>query len=209
MIWMELRTKVLFNLSLGFLGANSILAVSMVVAKAASKHYNTSLAEYLNSLLDNREMSLPFPFFNIINGGQHAGNELAFQEFMIVPVGAKTFEEAMYMGAKFYQALRDSIKAKYGTPSVSVGDEGGFAPKFQKAEEALDSIVETIDSLNFRNKVSIALDIAASEFYEDGKYNLSYKWKSQNESILSPDDYIIYLLELIRKYPSKERPFLS
>ena len=182
------------------------MAVSIVVAKAAAKYNNESLAEYLNSLMEyfpSRKMTIPFPFFNVINGGQHACNELAFQEFMIVPTGAKTFEEAMYIGAKFYQSLRDYIKGKFGISSISVGDEGGFAPKIQKAEEALDALVEIIDSLNLKNKVSIAIDIAASEFYEDGKYNLSYKWKNRNESIMSSKDYILYLLGLIQKYPSK------
>jgi enolase len=185
------------------LGANSILAISIVISKAAAGSYNISLAEYLNTLLENRTMSIPFPFFNVINGGQHAGNNLAIQEFMIVPVGVTSFEEAMYIGTKFYQTLKEVIKTKYGLSSISVGDEGGFAPKIDKAEEALDTIVEIIDSLNLRNRVSIALDIAASEFYEDGKYNLSYKWKNKKELCLSSTEYTNYLLDLINKYPSK------
>lgn len=182
------------------LGANAILGVSMASCKAAAAYKNQALSVYLNSLIGG-SCRLPTPFFNVINGGEHAGNYLAFQEFMIVPIGARTLEEAMQVGCNFYQTLKKAICKKYGKIATSVGDEGGFAPPIKTPEEALDLLQATISELRLEGKVGIALDIAASEFYDSGNYNISKKWDNPNERVLSCNSYISYLVELISKYP--------
>ena len=111
----------------------------------------------------------------MINGGSHAGNTLAMQEFMIAPVGAKNFAEAMRMGSEVYHTLKKVIKAKYGQDATNVGDEGGFAPNVSSGEEALDLLVQAIEKAGYTGKVKIALDVAASEFFKDGKYDLDFK----------------------------------
>ncbi|MCK5107373.1 MAG: phosphopyruvate hydratase, partial [Nanoarchaeota archaeon] len=123
------------------LGANAILAVSLAVARVGAKSKDKQLYEHLAELARNKELKLPIPAFNVINGGAHAGNELEFQEFMIMPVGAKTFSEALKIGAEIYHHLKQIIKSKHGKDSINVGDEGGFAPPLKKPEEALDLII--------------------------------------------------------------------
>merc|ERR1719444_136064 len=121
------------------------------------------------------EFVLPVPSFNLINGGTHAGNRLAVQEFMILPVGASTFREAMIIGAEVYHTLKGVLKKKYGQDACNVGDEGGFAPSVQDNNEALDVLMEALNKSGHAGKVKIGTDVAASEFYKDGKYDLDFK----------------------------------
>jgi enolase len=201
------QTKVLFTRhQLGKLGANAILPVSMALCQAAAASQKKPLHVFLNSLLTkSRKASLPLPFFNVLNGGQHAGNQLAFQEFMIVPIGAASFQEAMSIGCNVYHTLKSEIAALHGKSACNVGDEGGFAPPLRRPEEALDLIMQTIEKLQLQGKVAIALDIAASEFYQDsdGKYHLAYKWEDSHTFSFTPQAYLEYLVTLANKYPSK------
>lgn len=147
---------------------------------------------------------------NVINGGSHAGNKLAFQEFMIVPTGAQSFTEAMKVGSEVYHSLKSVIKAKYGIDSTNVGDEGGFAPPFASADEALEILTEAIKKAGYEGKVHISLDVASSEFYEDGKYNLDFKNPNAAESSkISGKELADVYLGFIQKYPiaSIEDPF--
>merc|ERR1711985_144186 len=135
------------------------------------------LYEYISALssksIDNFVM--PVPSFNVINGGSHAGNRLACQEFMIVPTGATSFKEAMCVGAEIYHTLKGVIKKKYGQDACNVGDEGGFAPSVQDNNEALDVLMDAIKKSGHEAKVKIGTDVAASEFWINGKYDLDFK----------------------------------
>jgi len=160
------------------LGANAILAVSMAVCKAGAAAKKIPLYEHIAQLAGNstEEMYLPVPAFNIINGGSHAGNKLAMQEFMVLPVGAASFTEAMKMGSEVYHNLKSVIKKKYGQDACNVGDEGGFAPNILANEEGLNLVVEAIEKAGYTGKVKIGMDVAASEFYtEDKMYDLDFK----------------------------------
>ena len=130
----------------GKLGANAVLAVSMAVAKAGAAEKDVPLYQHIADLAGNGKLILPVPAFNVINGGSHAGNKLAMQEFMILPTGASSFQEAMKMGSEVYHNLKSVIKKKYGQDACNVGDEGGFAPNIQDNKEGLDLLVEA-DSL--------------------------------------------------------------
>src|SRR3989344_1391289 len=153
------------------LGANTILGVSLAAARAANAEKKRFLFQYLHELAKVGKPSMPRPFFNVINGGKHAGNKLAFQEFMIVPK-AKSFAEALRMGSEVYHVLKEVIEKKYGREAANVGDEGGFAPPLNRAEEALDLLVKAIALAGYKGKIEIALDCAASEFYNKEKYLL-------------------------------------
>jgi enolase len=159
----------------GNLGANAILAVSMAVCKAGAAQKNLPLYKYIAELSSNNELVMPVPSFNVINGGVHAANKLAMQEFMIMPTGAKSFHEALMMGTETYHSLKKIIKHKYGIHAVNVGDEGGFAPNIQDNKEALELIKEAIISAGYCGKIKIGMDVAASEFYKDHKYDLNFK----------------------------------
>merc|ERR1711937_937688 len=149
------------------LGANAILAVSMAVARAGAAAKEQPLYEYIANLAGKPtdKFVMPVPSFNVINGGSHAGNRLACQEFMILPVGASSFREALVMGAEIYHTLKSVIKKKYGQDACNVGDEGGFAPSVQDNDEALDVLMDAIEKSGHAAKVKIATDVAASEFY--------------------------------------------
>ncbi|MDO8511328.1 MAG: phosphopyruvate hydratase [Nanoarchaeota archaeon] len=182
-------------------GANAVLGVSLAAARAANAEKKKFLFQHLAEISGvDRKPSMPRPFFNVINGGKHAGNKLAFQEFMIAPK-AKTFAEALRMGSEVYHVLKEVIEKKYGKEAINVGDEGGFAPPLQRAEEALDLIQEAIRKAGYAGKIEIALDCAASEFYTKGKYVLQAK--------MSKERLLDYYLHLIKKYPiiSIEDPF--
>ncbi|KAK4685232.1 enolase, partial [Tremellales sp. Uapishka_1] len=160
----------------GKLGANAILGVSMAVSEAAAAEKGVPLYAYLASIAGVSEpYVLPCPAFNVINGGSHAGNALAFQEFMILPTGATSFAEAMEMGSETYHTLKKVITKKYGIDAANVGDEGGFAPNVSGAEESLDLLTEAIKLAGYAGKVQIGLDVASSEFYKEGKYDLDFK----------------------------------
>lgn len=167
------------------LGANAILAVSMAVAHAAANARQIPLYKYLNSTLCtlHSTLSLPRPMMNIINGGAHADNGLDIQEFMIIPNGAKTFADAVRMGAEVFHNLKSILK-KSGN-STNVGDEGGFAPNFDNTTTALDAIISAITAAGYTPgaDISIGLDVAASEFYADGVYNFQGGKKTSDEMI--------------------------
>ena len=189
------------------LGANAILSVSLANAKLAALLSEKPLFEYLNILAYNKERDnylLPLPCCNIINGGEHAGNDLAIQEFMVLPVGAKSFSNALQNVAEVYQTLKKLLKQNYGPSAINVGDEGGFAPNLSLTSEAVDIIIEAIETAGFLMGTDFVLgmDAAASEFYEDGLYNIDGK-KLTNEELLE------YYLDLLRDYPFKsiEDPF--
>jgi len=153
------------------LGANATLAVSMAATRASALVQKRSLAEVIAQLFSTKEMSMPVPFMNIVNGGAHADNNLDFQEFMIAPVQAKSFAEALRMGSEIFHQLKKILTGR--NLSTSVGDEGGFAPLLRSHEEALKLIQEAIDTCGYGANVRMALDVAASSFYKDGKYDLS------------------------------------
>lgn len=180
------------------LGANAILAVSLACAKVAALAQNKLFYVYLHELSGTTEpMSLPMPTMNVVNGGQHAEFATDIQEFMIVPIGAKTFSQALQMGVSVFHELRKVLKAR--SYSTNVGDEGGFAPVWSGGnEEALDSIVEAITSAGYKSgvDVSIALDVAASEFVEEGVYTLQ-----QDGKHLTTGAMIGWYRDLISKYP--------
>lgn len=157
------------------LGANAILGVSLAVAKAGAAKKGVPLYKHFADLAGNTNLVLPVPAFNVINGGSHAGNKLAMQEFMILPTGAATFTEAMKMGSEVYHHLKAVIKKKYGLDATCVGDEGGFAPNILENKEALDLIKQSIELAGYVGKIEIGMDIAASEFFKEGKYDLDFK----------------------------------
>ena len=189
------------------LGANAILAVSLAVARSAALNQNIPLYEWIAKLAGNSECTLPLPAFNVINGGRHSGNPIAIQEFMLLPTGAGTFEEAMKMGVECYHNLRALIQSKYGPDSVSVGDEGGFAPNISTTEECLSLLVDAIQQAGYQGRVKIGLDCAASEFHSNGKYDLSFKQKGHNP--LTRRELREFYSELVRNWPiiSIEDPF--
>ena len=188
------------------LGANAILGVSLAVAHTAANYLNIPLYRYIGG---TNTYVLPVPMMNIINGGAHSDAPIAFQEFMIRPVGAPSEKEAIRMGAEVFHALQKLLK-KRGL-STAVGDEGGFAPKLNGIEDALDSIIQAIKDAGYEpgKDVKIAMDCAASEFafVENGKYFYDYKQsksgmpKDPNGNKLSDDEQIAYLKELVEKYP--------
>ena len=175
------------------LGANSILGVSMAFVRASSKRNKISLYK---SFQDSFEYILPTPMMNIINGGSHANNNIDFQEFMIFPVGAKSFSHSMRMGVEVFHHLKSLLNDK--GLSTAVGDEGGFAPNLRSNNEAIEIILEAITKASFApgKDIFIALDVAASEFYNKNTYHLE-----SNNSALSTEDMIDYLSNLVKEYP--------
>ncbi len=178
----------------GRLGANAILGVSLAVAKAAAEANTLPLYRYVGG---TNARLLPVPMMNIVNGGAHADNPIDFQEFMIVPVGASTFAEAVRIGSEVFHTLRKALKdAGHNT---NVGDEGGFAPNLGTATEALDFVVQAIEKAGYKpgDDVCLALDPAASEFFKDGKY----VYAGEGGKARTPAEQVDYLGELIGKYP--------
>ncbi|XP_053992265.1 enolase 2-like [Hylaeus volcanicus] len=196
------------------LGANAILAVSMAVCRAGAAAKRLPLYKYIATLNGTpmEKLIMPVPAFNVINGGSHAGNKLPMQEFMILPVGAKSFREALQIGAEVYHSLKLVIKKKYGLDATNVGDEGGFAPNISSDFEALDILVEAIEAANHTGKVKIGMDVAASEFFQkvNGKevYNLDFK-SEKSSRIVSGDELTKIYKQFCEKYPmvSIEDPF--
>lgn len=194
------------------LGANALLGVSLAAAKAGAAAKKVPLYKYIASISGSKREPyvLPVPFQNVLNGGSHAGGSLAFQEFMIVPTGFDSFSEALRVGSEVYHALKGLAKKKYGQSAGNVGDEGGVAPNIETAEEALDLIVDAIDQAGYKGSVSIALDVASSEFYKDGKYDLDFKNPNSDKSKWLTGEQLATEYELlIEKYPivSIEDPF--
>ena len=175
------------------LGANSILGVAIAVAKSASNSKKMPFYEYLNQ---NKTYTMPIPMMNIINGGSHADNNVDFQEFMVFPIGAKSFSNALQMGTEIFHQLKKVLK--HNNHNTSVGDEGGFAPDLKSNNEAIEVILKAIDNAGYKagKDVYIALDVAASELFEKDKYII----KSENRS-LSSDQMISYYQNIIETYP--------
>ncbi len=183
------------------LGANAMLGVSLAVAKAAAEYAELPLYKYIGG---TNAKTLPVPMMNIINGGSHSDATIAFQEFMIRPIGAPTFREGLRMGAEVFHALKKVLAAK--NLSTAVGDEGGFAPMLGGTEEAIESILTAIKNAGYKpgraedgGDVSIAMDCASSEFYKDGVYD--YSIFEPNGVKRNSDEQAAYLAELIEKYP--------
>ena len=183
----------------GTLGANAILAVSLANARAAAQSQKQPLYTYIAELPGANtigDYSMPVPMMNIINGGEHADNNVDIQEFMVQPVGASSFREALRYGAEIFHALKAVLHSK--GMSTAVGDEGGFAPDLPSNAAALDAIVEAVEKtgLKMGDDICLALDCAASEFYRDGKYDLSGEGR-----VFSSEEFADYLADLSRQYP--------
>ncbi|MBN1951832.1 MAG: phosphopyruvate hydratase [Bacteroidales bacterium] len=184
------------------LGANAILGVSLAVAKAAAEYHGMPLYRYIGG---TNAKSLPVPMMNIINGGSHSDAPIAFQEFMIRPVGASSFREGLRMGAEVFHSLKKVLHDR--GLSTAVGDEGGFAPTLDGTEDALESIIKAIEAAGYKagrkedgGQVCIALDCAASEFFENGKYNYA-KFEGKGGAVRTSAEQADYIAELISKYP--------
>ena len=179
------------------LGANSILGISLAVAKAAAAESQISLYKYIGG---KGATTLPVPMMNIINGGSHSDAPIAFQEFMIMPVKAKSFTHAMQMGTEIFHNLKKVLHDR--NLSTAVGDEGGFAPKLDGTEDALDTIAIAVENAgyNFGDEIMVALDCASAEFYVDGKYDYS-KFEGKTGKVRSSKEQADYLSELVEKYP--------
>ena len=183
----------------GKLGANAMLGVSLAVAKAAASSLGMSLYNYIGGV---NAKELPVPMMNIMNGGKHADSSLSVQEFMIMPVGAKTFSECMRMGVEIYHNLKKVLKAKgYAT---GVGDEGGFAPNLGSEEEAVELIIEAIKQAGYKPEedVCLALDVAATEMYDEAKKigkDGYYFWKT--DEFKTKDEMVDFIVNLAEKYP--------
>ncbi len=184
----------------GKLGANATLGVSLAVARAAANALGMSLYKYIGGV---NAKTLPIPMMNILNGGKHADNTVNIQEFMIMPIGAKSFSECMRMAAEIYHTLKKVLKSK--GLATGVGDEGGFAPNLSSDEEALKLIVEAIEEAGFKpgKDVVLALDVASTEMYDEakkiGKEGSYYFWKTKE--LKSVDEMIAFLVDLANKYP--------
>ncbi|MGM0462058.1 MAG: phosphopyruvate hydratase [Fibrobacterota bacterium] len=184
------------------LGANAILGVSLATAKAAANFLGIPLYRYIGG---TNTITLPVPMMNIINGGSHSDAPIAFQEFMIRPVGAKSFREGLRMGAEVFHSLKKVLKKR--NLSTAVGDEGGFAPELAGTEDALQSIMTAVENAGYKpgrkadgGDVSIALDCASSEFFENSKYNYA-KFEGNDGAVLSSDEQAEYLASLVEKFP--------
>lgn len=175
------------------LGANAILSVSIACLKSASKYYNLPLYKYLGGI---NSYTLPVPLMNIINGGLHSDNNLSIQEFMIAPVGANSFSEALEMSVRIYYELKELLK-KNGY-STAIGDEGGFAPELKSNEDAIEFILKSISKCGYIDKVYLCLDVAASELYNRNNYIINIKGRKK---ILNNHQLVDYYTTLIKDYP--------
>lgn len=181
----------------GKLGANAILGVSMAYSKAVAKSKNISLYKYFANISKTKNtIQLPVPMMNILNGGKHAENSTDFQEFMIMPIGMRSFKEALRCGSEIFHSLKKILHSK--NLATTVGDEGGFAPSLSSNEEAIKIIMEAIHSAGYKagKDVGIALDVAATELYKDGKYHLA-----RENKILTSEEMVNFYIDLCSKYP--------
>jgi len=196
------------------LGANAILAVSMCICRAAAACKNMTLYQRVAELAGKPtdKYIMPVPSMNVINGGSHAGNGLACQEFMIMPVGASTFREAVQIGAEVYHTLKGVIKERYGQDATNVGDEGGFAPCVTENDEALEVLMIAIEKSGHLEKIKIATDVAASEFYDADAKKYDLYWKDEEKKgkqMMTSEELADYYKAWCEKYPlvSIEDPF--
>ncbi len=178
------------------LGANAILGVSLAFAKASAEAMKKPLWKYFKDISKTKEVSLPVPMMNILNGGKHAENSTDLQEFMIMPLGAKSFSEALQWGAEIFHELKKILKAR--KLNTSVGDEGGYAPSLGSNENAIQVILEAITNAGYKpgKDIFIAIDAAASEIYKDGKYHLEIEGKT-----LSSEQMVAFYADWVKKYP--------
>jgi enolase len=198
----------------GNVGANAILGISLAASKAGAVSKGVPLWKHYAEIAGNPTPDvLPVPCFNVINGGEHAGNKLAFQEFFVIPTGAETFSESMQIGCEVFHNLKKVIKGKFGGDATLIGDEGGFAPPCD-VESGLAMIMEATEAAGYLDKVSVGLDVASSEFKVAGKneYDLDFKTKGDDKDsslLLTGDELIAFYKEMIAKYPivTIEDPF--
>jgi len=196
----ELMIKIDGTTNKSKIGANAMLAVSMAAARAGAGEQ--PLYEYIGGLYENKKFTLPVPAFNIINGGKHAGNKLDIQEYMILPVGAKSFSEALQIGSEIYHTLKKNLENHFGKSAINVGDEGGFAPPLTCIEEPFDYITDTIIKLGYWKKVKLGIDCAATTNWRHGAYYLEgHEFK--------PSELAEKYEELVNNYPlvSIEDPY--
>ncbi len=186
------------------LGANAILSVSMAFCKAHALEQGIPLYKHIADLAGNKKLLLPTPAFNIINGGKHAGNQLDIQEYMLLPVGAKTFKEALQIGSEVYHELKKLLAKDYGRGATNVGDEGGFAPPMSCYEDPFDYIMDAVEKLGYYKKIKLGIDAAATSFYRGNKYYL----EGQE---MSTSDLVETYIETANAYPivSIEDPFVE
>ncbi|KAI5568882.1 hypothetical protein POPTR_012G057500v4 [Populus trichocarpa] len=192
------------------LGANAILGVSLSVCRAGAGAKGVPLYKHIQEISGTKELVMPVPAFNVINGGSHAGNNLAMQEFMILPVGATNFAEALRMGSEVYHTLKKIIEKKYGQDACNVGDEGGFAPNVQDNREGLVLLMDAIEKAGYTGKIKIGMDVAASEFLKDGKYDLNFKNQPNDGAhVLSAQSLGDLYKDFVKEFPivSIEDPF--
>ncbi len=177
------------------LGSNAMLGVSIAASKVASKVLNIQLYEYLAILsCNNNKFVLPVPQMNVINGGKHAGINNDIQEHMLIPIGAKSFSEAIRMCVETYKTIKKILKQKFGFIGVNVADEGGFVPSISSLNDRLELMVKAIEEIGYSDEIKIALDCAATEFYHDNKYDIRGK-------IMDSGEMIEFYKELVNKYP--------
>lgn len=185
------------------LGANAILGVSLALAKAGAARKNVPLYQHFADLAGNKDLVMPVPSFNVINGGSHAGNALAFQEFMVLPTGAENFAEAMRIGSEIYHSLKTVTKKIYGMDAVNVGDEGGFAPPILSNREGVELLMTAIEKSGHLDKVILGMDVASSEFYVNGKYDLFKKSRKagSEEPMLTGKELGQFYKDLCKDFP--------
>src|SRR5699024_1776673 len=181
----------------GKLGANAILGVSLAVAKAAAQESRQPLYRYVGGVNAN---ILPIPMMNIVNGGLHSDAPIAFQEFMIMPIGAPSFSEALRWGTEVFHNLKSLLHER--NLSTAVGDEGGFAPEFEGTEDAVETVLKAIEKAGYKpgEEICLALDCAASEFYKNGKYDYTL-FEGKDAAVRTVDQQVDFLVELTKKYP--------
>jgi enolase len=190
------------------MGANAILGISLAASKAGAAAKGVPLYQHYADLAGNPNPdTLPVPCFNVINGGEHAGNKLAFQEFFIIPTGAETFSESMVIGCEIFHNLKTVIKKKFGGDATLIGDEGGFAPPCD-VMSGLEMLMTATENAGYLDKVSIGLDVAASEFYKDGNYDLDFKSEDSSDILTGPE-LGDYYRQMIDQFPvvTIEDPF--
>ncbi|XP_073101017.1 cytosolic enolase 3 isoform X1 [Elaeis guineensis] len=198
------------NISQAELGANAMLAVSIAACKAGAAEKEVPLYKHIADLSGKSNPILPVPAITVISGGKHAGNNLAVQEIMILPVGASNFEEAMQMGCETYHHLKAIILEKNGSNGCNVGDDGGFAPNISSIEEGLDLVREAIDRAGYTGRVKLAIDVAATDFCMGKKYDLDFKAPNKSgQNFKTGEDMVEMYTQLCKEYPvvSIEQPF--
>jgi len=186
------------------LGANAILGVSLAVSRAGAAANGVPLYQHIANIAGNKELVMPVPAFNVINGGAHSGSGIPMQEFMIFPTGAKTFREAMRMGSEIYHCLKKVVQKRYGLDGTNVGDEGGFAPNVKTAKECWELIQDAVKASGHEGKIEYGMDVAASEFFDEDKklYNLNkFRKEDDGKGFIDSDQLSDMYKGFIKDYP--------